>query len=218
MTNFDYWKGRWDRGETGWHQSEVEPTLVAHFSGLKPTRVFVPLCGKSLDLIWLASQGHEVIGVELSEKAVLEFFDGNGIPFQRTSMGALTRYQGNGITIFRGDFFELSAAQLGAIGAVYDRAALIALPSEVRARYAAHMIRLLNEASKTDQLKFLQLVLERTPTDDRGPPYSVSEHEIRALYKGTFEITPLSRVAVDMGDSNPSKTEECTYLLAKRRP
>lgn len=210
----NYWLGRWKRGETGWHQTEVEPTLTAHFSNLKPTRVFVPLCGKSLDLAWLASQGHQVIGVELSELASREFFKENGLPFQQTSAGAFTRFEGDRVTILNGDFFELTSDDLGSIGAVYDRAALIALSPELRAKYAAQMIRLLAKSSTKDPLKFLQIVLERTPSDETGPPYSVSTQELQKLY-ASFKVTLLSRESVDMGDSSLSKTEECAYFLSE---
>src|SRR5690348_1553708 len=124
----EFWLNRWKTDQIGWHQTDVEPQLTAHFSHLKPTHVFVPFCGKSLDLKWLASQGHQVVGVELSKKACLSFFVENNIAYQVISRDRFARYSGGGVTLLNGDFFDLHKEDLPAIGAVYDRAALIALP------------------------------------------------------------------------------------------
>jgi thiopurine S-methyltransferase len=208
-----YWAGRWKRGETGWHQTEVEPGLTSNFSKFSPTRVFVPLCGKSLDLVWLASQGHEVIGVEFTEQGILEFFEENQIQYQLSTRGKFKVFQGGRFTILNGDFFDLEASDLGSIGAVYDRAALIALPLETRRRYASKMIQLLKQCAHRDSFSFLQIVLERTPSDDKGPPYSVSNSEIRDLYGKAFQIQPISREALPMESGSSSQTEECVYLF-----
>ena len=141
----EFWKDRWARGETGWHQDEVEPGLVAHLGGLAPTRVLVPLCGKSLDLAWLSSQGHEVIGIELSEIAVRAFFAEHALPVSESRRGAFTAFSSGTVTILLGDFFDLRPEDLGGtIGALYDRAALIALPAEMRARYARKITELVS--------------------------------------------------------------------------
>ena len=204
-----YWIGRWERGETGWHEPEVEPALVARFSRLKPTRVFVPLCGKSRDLTWLASQGHEVVGVEAAEQACRAYFDENKIPFEESRAGAFTLFRGGKVSIFNGDFFDLGPSELGEIGAVYDRGALIALPSDIRTRYAAHLAGLARGS-----FEFLQIALERIPPDSNGPPFSVSAQEIALLYGKEFEIALLSREKIDMGDK--SHTEESVYSLTAR--
>jgi thiopurine S-methyltransferase len=224
-----YWQGRWARGETGWHQKIVESALVAQFSSLKPTRVLVPLCGKSMDMTWLASRGHEVIGVELSEIACEAYFEENKIPFQKRPSGAqgseFTVYQGGNVTLFNGNFFNLKATQLGTIGAVYDRAALIALPPNLRVQYAAKVTQLIHHCGPQGgtpgtegSFRFLQVVLERTPPDTQGPPFSVSNQELEAHYGRYFEITLLHREAVDMGDSSAARTEECVYDLKILRP
>src|SRR4051812_5121285 len=114
-----FWNDRWQRGEIGFHQSEVEPALIDHFKGLAPTRVFVPLCGKSLDLAWLASQAHEVVGVELSALACDAFYAEHRLTPQCSKEGIFTVYRGGGVTIYNGDFFEFTPAMLGPIGGLY---------------------------------------------------------------------------------------------------
>lgn len=210
-----YWLGRWQRGETGWHQSEVEPGLTANFAHLAPTRIFVPLCGKSLDLIWLASRGHEVMGVELSEQAVREFFKENQIACHESVRGNFKLFHGGGITILNGDFFELTPQDLGDIGAVYDRAALIALPPELRRSYAAKMIQLLDACAHPDTFELLQIVLERTPHDPKGPPYSISTSELEVLYGKSFQIQSISREFLPSNSTETSRTEECIYLMKR---
>jgi thiopurine S-methyltransferase len=210
----NYWLGRWERGETGWHQREVEPLLIAHYSNLAPCRVFVPLCGKSLDLAWLASRGHQVIGVEASELACRTFFEENNLPFQTNASGAFTLFTGGRVSIFQGDFFELSPKELGPIDAIYDRAALIALPPDVRSKYAEHMKTLIRQCvPKRDSFQFLQIVLERTPHDSNGPPFSIPLDEVASLYGNAFNIQPLSRNHVEMDESKPANVDECAYLL-----
>lgn len=215
----NYWKGRWERGETGWHQSEIEPGLIAHFSDLKPTRVFVPLCGKSLDMTWLLTKGHEVIGVEFSSLACEAFLSENKIPFTKHSQNNFEVYRGDRITLYNGDFFKLDAKLLGTIGAIYDRAALIALPPEIRAQYTEHMIHLVKECA-SNPLHFIQIVLERSPHDSNGPPFSVRPVDLDRYYSRDFTLKLLSREQVDLGTSaspSDSKTDECIYQLIRKR-
>ena len=205
-----YWLERWEKGQIGFHQDEIEPALIKHFSQLKHTKVFVPFCGKSKDLIWLASQGHQVMGVELSELACRAFFDENNLTYQMSKKGAFTVFSAQKLDLFCGDFFDLSGGDMNGLGAVYDRAALIALPSDIRTRYAEHMRKLISEKQS---LQFLQICLERTPPDDLGPPYSVSEKELNRLYGESFKINLVSRETVEMGGPDLTQAEECVYLL-----
>lgn len=205
-----YWIGRWQRGETGWHQTEVDPVLIANFSDLPRTRVLVPLCGKSLDLGWLADRGHEVIGVEASALACEAFFKERGVPFERTRKGRFDLYRGGGVSIYCGDFFDLTPEELGEIGAVYDRAALIALPPPVRQKYATRMTELIQTTPKNPGFRFLQLLLERTPPDEEGPPFSVSAQELEKLYGKNFEIALLETEPQPRG-------MQSAFLLLRRR-
>jgi thiopurine S-methyltransferase len=185
-TDISYWIGRWERGETGWHEPQVMSELVDAWSGLSPTRVFVPLCGKSRDLAWLAEQGHEVVGVEASAQACEEFFRDSSLPFQDSRLGPFRKLAAPRITLLQGDFFDLRPEHVGPITRVYDRGALIALPRATRARYAARMKELLPAG------KILELLIERDPSDEDGPPHSVTEQELRALYEPTFHVRRLS--------------------------
>src|SRR4051812_17568615 len=108
-----YWKGRWERGETAWHQAEPEPNMVSFFSGLAPTRVLVPLCGKSRDLLWLASQGHEVVGVELSELACQSFFEENHLPFEKINERDAITFRGAQVSILNRDILSTTPELLG---------------------------------------------------------------------------------------------------------
>ena len=211
--NRDYWLGRWERGETGWHQTGTEPALVHWFGHRSRKRIFVPLCGKSLDLKWLLDQGHDVIGCELSTEAVNAFFNENGIEFESSKEGKFAVYRAHSITIYNGDVFDLEASHLGRLDAVYDRAALIALGPELRARYSRHLLKILAPSREHAEFEFLQVVLERSPPDRSGPPFSIPAAEVTQAYGEAFRIEPTSREAVEARGPAESRTEECVYLL-----
>lgn len=214
----DFWHSRWENNLTGFHLNEVNPYLKAHFVslGLKSAaRIFVPLCGKSLDLMWLAEKGYEVVGVELSPIAVEAFFTENNMQAQLDTVDGLSRWQSGNITVFCGDFFNLSVAVLGQVDAVYDRASLIALPVSMRKEYADKLTQLAENAPK------LLITLEYQQSKMDGPPFSVTENEITALYGEHYQIKCLS--AQDVLDNNPKfkergltyMNESCYLLLAK---
>src|SRR5574340_1608572 len=138
----DFWLERWERKEIGFHQDEINPYLRQYWQELHLARgseVFVPLCGKSRDMLWLREQGHAVLGVELSPLAAQAFFEENGLSPQRTRGERFDSYEADGIRILCGDFFDLDRDDLAGVKAVYDRASLIALPPEMRERYARHL-------------------------------------------------------------------------------
>lgn len=215
----EFWLARWQKREIGFHQDDVHPALRDHWRALEAaatTAVLVPLCGKSRDMLWLRAQGHSVIGVELSPVAVRAFFDENGLSPTRTRAGRLERWEAAGITILLGDFFDLEPAHLRDVGAVYDRAALVALPPEMRARYADAMCTLLPAGAA------MLLVTLTYPGDEmRGPPFSVGDDEVRRLYDETFDVRLLA--SEDALAANPAlrarglaSLTERTYLLRKR--
>jgi hypothetical protein len=126
-----FWREKWARNQIAFHEAQVNPLLVAHFQRLAlpaGSRIFVPLCGKTLDIPWLLARGHRVAGIELSEIAVQQLFRDLGVTPRLTVLGTITRYSAPGLDIFHGDIFDLSRDGLGAVDAVYDRAALVALP------------------------------------------------------------------------------------------
>mgnify|MGYP006186955445 CR=1 FL=1 len=134
----DFWQERWARNEIGFHLREVNPYLQRHWPDLglaAGAQVLVPLCGKSLDMAWLAGQGYRVLGVELAESAVIAFFAEQELTPEVDQYGAFRRYRAGAVELLCGDFFALQAADVAACAGLYDRAALIALPQEMRSSY-----------------------------------------------------------------------------------
>lgn len=175
----DFWLARWEGGQIGFHRNVPSPELVAHegeFLGTGPHRVLVPLCGKSVDLAWLRARGHEVVGAELAEQAVRAFFDEQGLVPIVTVEAPFLRFAADGIIVWCGDLFALAPAQVGAIDRVWDRAALIALPPELRIRYAAQLATLAPGAI------VLLSTLDYGPGETTGPPFAVPQAEIARLY------------------------------------
>ncbi len=184
-----FWHERWQAGQIGFHEAGGNARLPEFLPalGLEPgARVLVPLCGKSRDMTYLLAQGLRVVGVELSRLAVSQFFDETGLVPEVAQAGPLERFAAPGIEIFAGDFFEMTPGRLGAVDAVYDRAALIALPAEMRARYAEHVRSL---AGGTPQL-VICLSYDQSLRD--GPPFSVDADELARLYGGHYRIERLS--------------------------
>lgn len=185
-----FWQQRWQDNQIGFHLDQVNPLLLRYASELNLTRerrIFVPLCGKTKDMHWLQQQGCEVVGVELSEMAVQQFFAEGGFEPVVEKQAGLMCYQANGITIYCGDFFELTPAMLGKIDAVYDRAALIALPEHMRSDYARHLTRLTQAAPQ------LLIALDYDQSQMAGPPFSVTAAEIENLYGADYQVESLER-------------------------
>ena len=172
-----FWIDRWREGRIGFHEGAPNACLVEHHTRLAGSRVLVPLCGKSEDLAFLAGHGREVIGIELVDEAVRAFFREHAATPEVTRRGQATAYTADAITILAGDLFEVRPPDVGAIDAIYDRAALIALPPELRRRYVDHL-RLLAPAGTP----VLLVTLEYPQDTMEGPPFSVSEDEVRSLY------------------------------------
>jgi thiopurine S-methyltransferase len=169
-----FWHQRWAQREIGFHRSKVHPMLAQHWPTLADRNdgpVLVPLCGKSLDLKWLADRGHSVVGIELSEAAAIEFFEDHGLQPASTRLGGLKAWSAASITICVGDFFEF--APDFPFPRAYDRAAMVALPAEVRPRYRARLAALL-----ADEGQGLLITLEYDPSTMHGPPFSVDEAEL----------------------------------------
>lgn len=148
----DYWQGRWQRGETGWHRNEVMPLLRRHWPALVPRageRVLVPLCGKTLDMAWLAAHGQRVLGIELAREAIDAFFGQQRLTptSSETSSGSL--HEAGNVTILEGDAFAVDAPFLADCTLAYDRAALVALPATLRRRYAQTLYARLPSGTRT---------------------------------------------------------------------
>ena len=182
----ELWQQSWRDRDIAFHQHVVNPHLVKFWQNLRLTaadRVFVPLCGKSLDLLWLAEQGHPVIGVELSPLAVRAFFRENKLQPTRRKLGKFMLWEHGRISILCGDFFQLCAADLGEIAAVFDRASLTALPDDIRVAYITQLKNILPA-----NCKMLLLTTEEPEEGEtQGQPFAVAD-EIASLYTSAFEI------------------------------
>ena len=184
----EFWISRWNENQIGFHVKGINPLLTRFWPGICKTqsgRVLVPLCGKSEDLRWLADQGHEVIGVELSLIAAKAFAAEQNLVFTETYEPPFTVLRGNHLTYYVGDFFEFSRTIAGGFDLFYDRAALIALPPHMRPEYARHLTSLIEPGGAG-----LLIALEYDPSQMKGPPFTVPESEVRALFSG-FQCTKL---------------------------
>jgi thiopurine S-methyltransferase len=187
----EFWLERWRTQQIGFHQPEVNRWLKQCWPQLgvpAGAGVFVPLCGKSLDMLWLADQGHPVVGVELAESAVRSFFDEAGLPFSIERERHLLRFSHERITIYCGDVMDLTVLHLRGVKGVYDRAGLVALPPRMRAHYADHLQRVV-----ADGCRMLLLTLEYDQRRVDGPPHSVAEDEVRALFAARCRVEALCR-------------------------
>lgn len=214
----EFWHQRWREGKIGFHLNETNPNLAEWYSrlGIHPgQRVFVPLCGKSLDLLWLERQGVEVVGVEINELAVRDFFEENGLEPEVVSVNAHDAWRAGKITLLHADYFDLQPGDLGPVDAVYDRASLIALPPEMRAEYAEKMHALLSS-----DVPVLLITLEYPPHQMSGPPFSVSQTEVERLFGEHYRVERLA--SIDLLSEEPRWREkgletmtELVYLLGR---
>ena len=217
--NADFWNSRWEQQQIGFHQHDVNAMLQQHIALLQlaPADVIlVPLCGKSLDMVWLRDTGAHVVGAELSRIAVEDFFAENAIEHTLEPGDRFQRYASRGLEILQGDFFDLRSADLSGAHAVYDRAALIALPPEMRVRYADFMASLLPAGSRV-----LLIAIEYDQNEMNGPPFSVPPLEVETLFGHNFEITQIvSEEALEREERFKKRgltwlREQC-YLLVRR--
>ena len=185
----EFWLQRWRGNQIGFHRTDTNPLLATYWHQLGITKgaaVFVPLCGKSLDMRYLEAEGHTVFGVELSEDAILAYFDEADEPWERTEGFYLRRYAGAHSALYCGDFFDLHTPDIVGIRAVYDRGALVALPEGVRWKYVDHLLRIIPEHAH-----ILLLTLEYDQSKVDGPPFSVSQEEVTALYSSRARVQVL---------------------------
>ncbi|WP_458376680.1 thiopurine S-methyltransferase [Pseudomonas pergaminensis] len=214
-----FWQERWARNQIGFHLPEVNPYLQRHWPQLalaQGAQVLVPLCGKSLDLMWLASHGLRVMGVELSEQAVEAFFSEQNLVPRITRRGAFTVYQADLIEVWCGDFFALDAEALTDCTGLYDRAALIALPPLMRAQYAEHLNHLLRSGCQG-----LLVTLDYDQTQKAGPPFAVTDDEVRVLFGAEWMLGVLEEQDI-LGESwkfvqdGVTRLDERVYQLTMR--
>jgi thiopurine S-methyltransferase len=215
----EFWRERWQTGNIAFHQAAADRHLVRYWPDLEiapHSRVFVPLCGKSLDLAWLRERGHTVAGVELSAVALESFCMEQGVPATRRTIDGFDIYEADRLELYCGDFFNLRSDLLGAVSAIYDRASLIAWPPELRASYVAHLASLTTPGTQT-----LLITVEYAQAQMSGPPFSVSSDDVDRLYSASHAIQELSRR--DILDEEPrfrsrgvTRLQEICYRLIRR--
>ncbi len=187
-----FWIKRWLDGDIGWHHQETNPHLLSHWHELEiapGSSLLVPLCGKSMDMVWLAQSGYSIIGVEISSKAVEEFFAERGLIPQRTVSGAFEMFQAGEYQLLCGDIFRLKPEHIQGVKAVYDRASLVALNQKQRKYYAELMTALLPSGCS-----MLLVAMDYPESEMQGPPYSVPESEVVELFGDGFSITKLHSI------------------------
>jgi thiopurine S-methyltransferase len=184
----NFWYKKWQDSDIGFHNSDANSLLLKHLPalGLVPvSRVFLPLCGKTRDIHWLLTQGYQVVGAELSPIAIEQLFEELGVIPEITQLEKLRHYSAPNINIFLGDIFNLTSDLLGKVDAIYDRAALVALPFEMRAQYTAHL------KAITHHAKQLLICFEYDQNQLAGPPFSISNEEVKTHYSADYRLTLL---------------------------
>ncbi|MBX2878574.1 MAG: thiopurine S-methyltransferase [Granulosicoccus sp.] len=219
-----FWHRKWSEGQIGFHQTVFNKRLTAFWSdvlaGADPGKVFVPLCGKSSDMLWLHQRGHDVVGIELSEKAVSAFFTENNLSAESDNVDGITSYTGTeqarGIRLMVADYFALRPQHLQECMTFYDRASLIALPEAMRPDYARQLAALMPAGSRG-----LLLSIAYNEAQMKGPPFSVSDEKVRDLLGQWFTIEQLARFNGPQHVGNLAKRgleslDERVYLLVRR--
>ncbi len=214
----EFWHERWQSNQIAFHQGKAHDLLTKYIDSLGDLlgkTILVPLCGKSLDLIYLASHGANVIGCELSSKACVDFFVENNLDYTVRVHGDFEVYTSQKIRIYCGDFFAIDFAKLQKIDCVYDRAALIALPYEMRKNYVEHL-------KKLDSVKYLLITLNYPSDEEIGPPFSVSQKELVELYSDKFVIEELEKLEITNAPNSRlfmqgiAQSIESVYMLVSK--
>ena len=217
--NPEFWQHRWQENRIGFNQSAVNPLLIKYWSSLNvPTssRIFVPLCGKSIDMVWLAAQGYDVVGVELVESAVQAFFNEQNIEptiFQHAENPAIICYQGKllgqKIELWVADIFALTSEDTGKIKAVYDKAALIALPADMRSNYSEQISEISGNAPQ------LLITLNYDQSKKDGPPFSINHEQVQQYYGSHYQIAELASEPASIGSIPELTVSEQVWLLSE---
>ncbi|NRA31703.1 MAG: thiopurine S-methyltransferase [Polyangiaceae bacterium] len=207
--NQEFWLSKWKNNTIGFHRGQPNELLLKHatWSTDGPCTILVPLCGKSVDLLWLAERGHSVVGVELSEMAAAAFFEEAGLSPTVQQKGAFQSYSHGPIEILCGDLFDFKTTDLTAIGGVYDRASLVALPENLRKKYASWLA-----AGLSANTELFLISVQYAVGARKGPPFSVAEQEVTALFEQSFVIKKLGTTpATDLKDC-----DEVCYRIVRR--
>ena len=206
----EFWLEKWDNNEIGFDQKAVNPLLARHISSLNLSPgscVFVPLCGKSIDMVWLLKQGYKVVGVELSEDAIEQFFAALEVKPEIWTDQSFKRYSAYNIEILVGDYFKLTEEILGQIDVIYDRASLVALPLDMRNDYSRYLMNITGTAAQ------LLITFKYDQSLQDGPPFSISEDEVSQHYAKHYQLSQLESVDVAGGLKGGCAAAEQVWLL-----
>ena len=214
------WLEFWANNETDWHSDVVTQELEKYLGLLKlesGDTVFVPLCGKSLDMIYMLNRGFSVIGVEVSEIGIKQFFHENGLDFTISKVGKFDLYSANNIEIYYGDFFSLTSKHLCGVKAVFDRKSLIALDRNLRQKYVKHLNDIISLG-----VRILLITLHYPKHQMSGPPFSVDKSEVESLFSMAFnyqELKPFQDIenGLMLARSGVDYIENAAYCLQKVR-
>jgi thiopurine S-methyltransferase len=213
MMDPSFWHQRWEKNEIAFHESQANPVLVSHFNELslaKGSRVFVPLCGKTLDISWLLSNGYRVAGAELSQIAIEQLFMELGLQPEISRVGEVEQWSDKNLDICVGDIFAVSRKMLGPVDAIYDRAALVAFPEEMRNRYTMHLTEITGKAPQ------LLICYDYDQSLMPGPPFSIRNEEVHRHYADTYEVSLLASTDVPGGLKGKCAAKENVWRLKNK--
>ncbi|VUD41001.1 Thiopurine S-methyltransferase [Thalassocella blandensis] len=206
-----FWHKRWELGETAFHEGIPNRLLRNYFGSLSlpaNSRVFIPLCGKTTDIAWLRAYGFQVVGVELSEIAVKQLFTDLELEAEIEQHQNFVRYRTEGLDVWVGNIFALNEKLLGPVNAIYDRAALVALPEEMREQYTQQLVSLTHAAPQ------LLITFEYDQTMMEGPPFSIPLSMVEAYYANDYSIKLITQHTLHSGLKGKVIPSEKAWLLA----
>ena len=209
----EFWHNRWYEQQIDWHKTVFNELLVKHWPAIdvaKNCQVMVPLCGKSLDMLWLAKQGHTIVGLEMVEQAVEAFFSENKLDYSSMESNTHIRHTSEPFTILQGNLFDLEDGMLQA-DAWYDRAAMIAIEISERSAYVTQ-IRNQTKHGATGLLITFAYPQEQM----QGPPFTLHDEHVIELYSDGFEVECLERLNLDDDKERGLSNVTCSVFKITR--
>lgn len=215
----EFWQDRWQRNEIGFHIHKANPNLTKHWHVTqlaKGSKVFVPLCGKTLDLLWFAEQGYQVLAVELVQTAVEAFFTENQLDYHVQQCGDFLRYESANICIYCGDFFKLTANDIADCQGFYDRAALVSWTENLRHQYVQHLTDILPKGCQG-----LVLVVDYAQNQMSGPPFAIDQAMIADFFAGhcqhrLLDVRDILQYEPKFKQRGVTRMEEHIYWVGKQ--
>ncbi|NXG60773.1 TPMT methyltransferase, partial [Hemiprocne comata] len=187
------WLQKWEMGNIGFHKEQGHPLLQKYLdvllNGRSGLRIFFPLCGKAVEMKWLADMGHSIVGVEVSEQALKEFFAEHSLPYHKEPvpeiLGAkklqacFLAFTSGNISLYCCSIYDLSSSIVGKFDGVWDRGALVAVNPRDRQRLVTLLCYCLFSNKNSS---YLLVTVSYDPNKHKGPPFYVPESEIKSLF------------------------------------